>query len=140
MEMVKKIAIVAWGDRHRILRYVISGLSATSVNIFVIYVATDLLGIWYIMSSVIAFTLGVCVSFCLQKFWTFKNDSVVHIRRQMVLYFVLALFAISLNAIIVYVEVQFLGIQYVLAQIISSAILACINFFIYKKIIFIIQS
>lgn len=138
MEIIRRTAVAAWSERHKIFRYVISGLAAAVVNIFIIYAATDWLGIWYLASSVLAFLGAICVSFTLQKFWTFKNNSTSDVHRQMLMYVIFALFTICFNTLLVYLEVQYLGVHYVLAQIISNAILALINFFVYKKIVFVI--
>jgi putative flippase GtrA len=137
MKIIIKIISIAWDHRHKILRYIISGLVSTFVNIFIIYILTDLFDIWYLVSSVIAFTVGICVSFSLQKFWTFGNDSIANIKKQMFMYLVFALSTVCLNALVVYMGVHFLGIYYVLAQVISSAMIACVSFFVYKRVIFI---
>jgi putative flippase GtrA len=57
------------------VKYVVSGGSAAIVDIVALYVFTDLFGIWYILSAILAFISAFFVSFLLQKYWTFKDNS-----------------------------------------------------------------
>ena len=51
--------------KERIVRYIISGGTATGANLALLYVLTDWLGLWYLISAVLAFIGGFLpVSFC----------------------------------------------------------------------------
>ena len=54
----------------------------------------------------------------------------------MSLYLAVALFNLALNTAIVYVCVEYIGLWYVLAQIVASVIVAVSSFFIYQHLIF----
>ncbi len=118
------------------MRYMISGGTAAIVALGVLYVLTDIKGVWYLVSSTIAFVVGFFVSFALQKLWTFKNTHTYDMSRQLFLYFITALGALVLNVFFMYLLVDIAGIWYMFSQVISSGTLAIATFFIYGNIVF----
>ena len=118
------------------VRYIISGGTGAVVNIGTLFVLTHFLGVWYLASSVIAFIVSCFVSFYLQRTWTFEQNLPGTVTRHMSLYLAVALFNLALNTAIVYVCVEYIGLWYVLAQIVASVIVAVSSFFIYQHLIF----
>jgi len=120
----------------QVARYVISGGGAAALSFVVLYIATEIFHIWYIVSVIIAFVFAFVVSFSLQKFWTFNNQDTTFVHRQIIYYLSLALLNIALNVLGVYVLVSKLGVWYMAAQFFTLGFLAIINFFIYKYRLF----
>lgn len=120
----------------KMVRYLISGGTAAVVFLGLLYLLTDIFGIWYLLSSTLSFIFAFVVSFTLQKLWTFRNTHVYDIKRQLFLYFVTALAGLSANAIFMYVLVDIAGLWYIFAQVLSSGTIAIITFFVYGNIIF----
>ena len=136
MERIKRITWVVWGERHKILRYLFSGGIGATVAFFFLYTLTEWLGFYYLVSTILAFVLGVIVSFILQKFLTFQNYSRDNMRRQVLIYITIAIFNTSLNTLLVYLFVEYLGLHYLVAQFFSSGLIAFESFFIYQIFIF----
>ena len=122
--------------RQRVIKYVISGGTAAVVNIGLLYFFTDALGIWYIFSAVLSFIVAFIVSFSFQKFWTFEDRSTDRMHGQAAVYLAVALINLGINTALIYGFVEFLGVYYILAQIMAGVIIAFENFFVYKKFIF----
>jgi len=120
----------------KIVRYIISGGSAASVNILFLFLLTHFFGLWYLLSSVIAFMIAFMVSFSLQKFWTFEDASTDAIHKQAGIYFFIITINLLLNTLLMYFFVDFVKIQYILSQIITGGLIACVSFFAYKKFVF----
>lgn len=106
------------------------------VDLAALYFFTSFCGIWYIISSSLAFLIAYFVSFSLQKFWTFRDNGREKIRQQMSLYFVVGVINLLLNAAGMYLLVDELGVMYLFAQIIVGAALGFSSFIIYKFVIF----
>lgn len=121
----------------KIARYIISGGTATAVAIGLLYFFTHYLHIWYLASSIIAYALAFLVSFSFQKFWTFQSSSLHMLKKEVVTYLTIFICNIAFNTFFIYMFVEFLHLHYVLAQISSSFILACTNFFLYKYVVFV---
>lgn len=120
----------------QLIRYLISGSIAATVDLSLLYIFTDLLGWWYLFSATLAFILSFFVSFFLQKFWTFRDNNREAIYQQMTLYFILALVNIALNTFLMYLLVDLFKIWYIFSQIIAAGLIACESFILYKFFIF----
>ncbi|MFA6554483.1 MAG: GtrA family protein [Candidatus Paceibacterota bacterium] len=120
----------------KLVRFLISGGTATFVNIALLYVFTDVFDIWYITSAIMAFVIAFVVSFTLQKFWTFQDMSKEGMHRQAIIYFTMASFNLCLNAGLLYLCVEYIGLHYLSAQILISILIAIENYFVYQFLIF----
>lgn len=120
----------------QILRYLISGAVVVAVDILFLHFFTNVFGIWYLLSSVVAFMIAFVVSFLLQKFWTFTNKSLAKIKGQLFKYFVASLVNLVVNTIMLYVFVDIFKINYNLGQVVTVGIIAVFLFFVYRDKIF----
>lgn len=136
MEKVKYLTIAVWGERHKLLRYLMSGGMAAAVNFVFLYIFTEWVGLYYLISVVVAFIIAVVVSFLLQKYWTFQDRESRDVRRQMMMYVSVATINTVINTFLVYVFVEYGGLHYMFGQFFASGIIALESFFVYKFFIF----
>lgn len=123
--------------RHaRLVKFLISGGTATLSNLIVIYLLTDLLHIYYLVSSGVSFIIAFLVSFTLQKFWTFNNPGLDVVHKQLVIGILVAGGNLVLNTFLMFIFVQHVGLHYLFGQLVTSAIIACETFFVYKHVMF----
>ena len=120
---------------YRVFRFLVSGGIAAVINLSLLYVFTDIFGIWYLLSATLSFIAAFLFNFTVQRFWVFENKTSDALHSQFVRFFVVAIFGVSLNALLMYIAVDYLGLWYMLAQVIITGILACINFFLYRSIL-----
>lgn len=129
--------VLAFLSRHaQLVRFFISGSIATTTNLVVAYVATDILGLYYLLSSAAAFVLSFLVSFSLQKFWTFESRELARIPRQATIALGVAGGNLVLNTFLVFCFVECAGLHYLVGQFLASAIIACETFFLFKFVVF----
>ncbi len=121
---------------NKIFRYLIAGGTALVTNLFFLYALTEWLGLYYLVSVVVAFLLAVAVSFLMQKYLTFRDRSVANLHRQMMIYLTAAVINTGINTLLVYLFVEYGGWHYLVGQIVASAIIAIESFFVYQKLIF----
>lgn len=136
METVRYIATTVWEERRKALRYLMSGGTAAAVNFLFLYIFTELFGVYYLVSVVLAFLIAVVVSFVLQKYWTFQDRSKDMMHKQAMVYVGVAICNTILNTFLVFVFVEYVHIHYMLGQFFSSGLIAFESFFIYKFFIF----
>lgn len=136
VEQVVTFIETRWHISMQLLRYLISGATVVVTELGVLYVFTDLFHLWYEFSLIIAFIVALCTSFTLQKFWTFQDKETSRVHIQASSYALVQLLNLGINAIALYVLVQFAHMWYILAQLLISAFIALWNFVIYKFIIF----
>lgn len=137
MTLVRDTPLFRWAERYaQFFRFCIAGGFAFSVNLAVLYALTDMLHIYYLLSTVGAFLTSLAVSFTLQKFWTFRDHSRDHLHIQLPLYIGMQVANVFLNAGLMYVSVEYLHVWYLLSQAIISPALAVVVFFINRAYIF----
>ena len=130
-------ALFQWlGKLGQFGRFLIAGGTAFAINIIALYALTELLHIYYLVSTVIAFLVSFVVSFTLQKFWTFQDNSKDQLHLQLPLYLTMQVVNLGLNAGLMYVLVEYFRVWYILSQVIITIVLAIIVFFINKFYIF----
>ena len=122
--------------KNILARYLVAGFTGAGTQIGLLFIFTDLVGFWYLYSSLIAFVVAIIVSFTLQKFWTFADKNIDGMHNQFFKYLLVALFGIVFNTSFMFVLVDIFGLWYILAQIIVGAIIAALNFLMYKLFIF----
>lgn len=120
----------------RIIKYLASGCIGIVVNLGLLYVLADLLGLHYLVSSFLAVSCSTVVGFLLQKYWTFEARSKEGTKREFSLYVGVAIMNIVLNTLIVYLLVDFSGFHHLPAQFVGAAVVAVSSYVIYKKVIF----
>lgn len=115
-------------------RYLISGGTGAVVNIGTLFLLTHFGRVWYVASATLAFLTAFLVSFTLQRTWTFERRGTDQLARHTSLYFIVAVINTGINAIIVYGLVEYLGVWYILAQVLSGIVIAIASFFVYRRI------
>jgi glycosyltransferase involved in cell wall biosynthesis len=118
----------------RVMRFIISGGSAAVVNLALLYIFTDVFGVWYLVSAGLSFTAAFGVSFTMQKYWSFRNDARNKIGSQLPMHLTVALLNLMLNIAFVAFLVEILGVWYILAAVISNVVIAFESYFAFRWI------
>lgn len=123
--------------RHQaVIKFLASGLTVLLFNLAVLFFLTDIFHIWYLLSSIIAYSLAVILNFFLQKFWVFENGGNKMAGSQFIVYVFVAVSNSAVNAIFLYLLVEYAGIHYIFSQAAITLLLAVINYFISRNFIF----
>lgn len=113
----------------QVVKFYVGGAIGVAVYFAALYSLTEYLGVWYVLSAVIGFILNVGVTFTLQKFWTFQSKEAHMINRQVTAYFSVAVCFLACNTAFLYIAVEYLRLWYIVAQVISTAIISLVSFF-----------
>lgn len=119
----------------RVLRFLISGGIGLTVNLG-IFRALYVLGVPYLVGSIVAFLVALFVGFVLQKYWTFEERTLKYARKQLILYSMLALCNLTVNTLVVYLFIEYAGVHYLVAQAIAAGLVATVSYFMYRLYIF----
>ena len=122
--------------KNILFRYLVSGFTGAGTQIGSLYLFTDILGIWYLYSSIFSFLIAIIISFLLQKLWTFGDREVAGAHHQFMKYVAVAVVGIVTNTCLMYIFVDVAGIWYIFAQIIAGGVIAVFNFLAYKFFVF----
>ncbi|OGF28056.1 hypothetical protein A2331_03035 [Candidatus Falkowbacteria bacterium RIFOXYB2_FULL_34_18] len=88
------------------IKFIISGMTAAGVDFFCIYFLHSVLLVNVVLSATIAYAIAFFVSFCLQKFWTFSDNDKERMSGQMILYLIVGLINLSINAGLIYLLIE----------------------------------
>jgi putative flippase GtrA len=109
-------------------KFLIIGVSNTLINLSVLYLCTEILKIYYMISAVIAFLFAVTNSFILNKTWTFKEKIYEETTKKYFKFMIISVIALLVNLYILYSCTEFLHIYYLFSQMIAIGTNLIINF------------
>jgi len=115
--------------------YVMIASIATVLDIVLLFTLTEYLHIWYFLSAFISYSTGMGINFSLNKYFNFKNKS-LDILPQFGIFVTVALIGLGLNQLIIYSLVEFAGLWYMLAKLISICIVVSWSFYGHKRFTF----
>ena len=123
--------------RYRIyFKYIIAGGTAAFVDLSFLVFFKELFGFHYLLAAVFAFIIAFCVSFILQKFWTFSDGRMEGVHRQAAVYLMIALANLFMNTLLMYLFVDVVHVWYLFSQIMAAGLIALVSFFIYRRFVF----
>lgn len=123
-------------NKRLVLAFLVAGGVALVADVGTLYISKGILGMALIPAVALAFIAGFCVSFLLQKFWTFGDLSVDRVHTQASLYFAVAVVNFFVTEVLMHLLVVVFLVQYILAKIFVAGSIAFVTFFIYKIFIF----
>ncbi len=128
--------ILGWFRKYQVLRYLASGFLANVVFFGVLVLLKEILQIWYLYASSIAYLIALVASFNLQKFWTFRSmdTRTSTFTLQAVLYGLNSALGFFLNGFIVYLAVERLHLWYIIGQLLATSFFAVFSFFVFSVI------
>jgi putative flippase GtrA len=108
---------------------------STATHLLILNVLYQFLGLQIIIATSLAYLVAFVVSFSLQKFWTFRNKAKRYFE-QIYLYFLVGVFNLFFNAVLMQALVVNLDLHYLLSQLFTSAVVALNSFLLYKYLVF----
>ncbi|MCK5059867.1 MAG: GtrA family protein [Candidatus Pacebacteria bacterium] len=123
-------------DFRIVFKYGVSGCIAASTQLGILAFLVEKIHISYLVAVIWAFVCSALVSFSLQKFWTFRDNSLTRVHFQMIQYVFLAFAMLTLNVAFMYLFVDIIHLWYIFAQVITIGITAVISFLFNKLFIF----
>jgi dolichol-phosphate mannosyltransferase len=116
-------------ESFRFIKFALVGASGILVNTLVMYLATERLQVYYLISAGIGTVASTLWNFGLTETWVYQSKNMAQGRIQrLALFFVMNMIALSLRTPMIYLFTAILGIFYVISNLISLAILTVVRF------------
>lgn len=131
-----RMEVLLGARAYHLVRYLISGGTAAVSNLGFLFLLVHFVHMHYLYASVIAFIMSIAVSFTMQKFWTFQDMPLHDVHVQFSRYLVVLLVNLTLNTLLMYFFVEKIGLWYLYAQILATAVVAIVGYFGYKYFVF----
>lgn len=119
---------------RQIFRFLVGGGVGVLAYYLTLYILTEMAGLWYVTSAVIAFALNNGVNFLIQKYWAFNSTNTKAVPKQLTLYFGMGLVILVVNTVLLYSFVEYVHLHYLIAQLILTGTLTVVSFGVTKKI------
>lgn len=120
----------------QMLRYLFVAGIAFVVDFSALFVLTDVAGLHYLISTVLAFCLGIVVNYSLSVAWVFSKRKLASKHLEFVAFGVIGVVGLALLAVLMWLLTDLLGLHYLLSKIIATAIVFFWNFLARKFLLF----
>ena len=119
----------------RFFKYSISGWSTAIIDILLLTLLTENMGLFYAASAAISFTSANLIHYFVNKNWGFKDSKINH-ERGISLFLVLAIVNVAAITLSLTFLVERIGLHYLTAKIITSFVFGMLNFIFHYTITF----
>ena len=111
----------------QIIKFGIVGVIAAVVDLGVLVVLKELLGVNVLLSSTISFCVSVIVNYILSMAFVFKSKNQGKVK-EFIIFVILSIGGLGLNQLILWVGVNFTTVYYLIVKIIAMTIVPIYNF------------
>lgn len=115
--------------------YVIFGVLTTLVNVVVYYLFSNVFGINYLISNVLAWILSVLFAYITNRIWVFESES-ENILKEIFLFFSGRLFSGVVDTGLMYLFIDILSVGDFISKIVIQIIVVVLNYVISKLVVF----
>lgn len=110
------------------IKFGLVGLIGVIINLGILYILTEYLGVHYLLSAFIGTSLAVTNNFLLNKVWTFKEKMNHEFLGKYSRFASISIITIILNLILLYFLTEIARVYYITSQFISIVVVSAINF------------
>ena len=133
--LIKRLKkILAYILEGKFIRFAISGAVATLVDVFFLYILTEYLAIWYLLSACLSFVIGTVIHYFISSGWVFQNSTKTI--KQYLVFVSVQLVGLVINLLVIYILVEFFYFWYILAKLVAVFVGVIWNFFANLKVTF----
>jgi len=120
----------------QLMRYILIGGCAFLVDIALLYVITEYLGVNYLVSAAISFCAGMAITYVFSIRWIFKKRRFANTHAEWVIFAWIGIVGLGLNEIIIWLITSQLLAHYLVSKIVASVLVLFWNFFARKYALF----
>ncbi len=134
------IAHLIKGSTNNILiqlfRYTFVGGTAFVFDFGALYILTEYLDVYYLISAATAFLLGLTINYFLSIIWVFEKRSIKSKYMEFFIFTVIGIVGLLLNEIIIWFFTEIVNTHYLNSKIISTFLIYLWNFYARKFMLF----
>lgn len=112
---------------QQLLKFGVVGGVAFVIDYGLLYICTEWFGIYYLISSVISFSISVVFNYVASVIWVFDIDKGKSKSKNFILFIIFSVIGLVINQIIMWLGVHF-DYYYMFVKLIATAIVMVFNF------------
>ena len=120
----------------QLIRYGFVGGVAFVADYASLYIFTEWLGVQYLVSAAIAFIIGLTFNYILSNLIVFTTHRLNNRWLEFSIFAIIGVIGLGLNELIMYCACEMIGMHYMIAKLISTALVFFWNFFARKLTLF----
>lgn len=120
----------------QLMRYTIVGGIAFVVDYGALWLLTEFVGLYHLLSAAIAFILGLVCNYLISTAWVFGESKVSSRWLEFVAFAIIGIVGLGFNEAIIYLCTDILGLHYMVSKLVSTVIVFFWNFFARRFILF----
>ena len=109
-------------------RYLFVGGFAFIVDFSLLYVFSDICGIYYLISAALSFIISLIVNYLISVYWVFNKNKIDNKLFEFGVFSLIGVIGLIFTEIILYLCTDIFGIYYLVSKIIATAIVMFWNF------------
>ncbi len=103
-------------ELRRILRFAVVGASGILVNMGILWYLTEVIGIYYLLSGIIAIETSIITNFLLNDMWTFKDNKKGKWSSRIGMFHMVSISGMLINLSILYILTTVFGVYYLISN------------------------
>ena len=121
-------------DLFRFIKFGLVGVLNTLIN-WVLFILMNSMGVYYILSNIIAYSISTLNSYIWNSKWVFKYSG-DNIKETTLKFIILNVVGLILNTVILYILVDIVSLYKLIALMLTTGIVMIFNYFINKLWVF----
>ena len=124
-------------DVLRLIKFSIVGVIGAGINTGFLWFLTDVAGLFYLFSAVVAIEIAILMQFLMNDRWTFKETKTQHIEQ-----FITRIFksnvwrsgGLAVNIGVLYLLTEYMGVYYLLSNIVGIICAFLLNYILESRL------
>ncbi len=123
-------------ESKRFIKYCVVGTTGIIVNTSILLFSTEVLGIFYLLSSAMAYEISILTNFIMNDRWTFREFATHNsFLNRAIQYNWTQIVSVMFGILLLYVFTEFLFINYVISNLISIVITTLFRYYMCMTIV-----
>ncbi len=121
---------------RQFIRYLYVGGLSFLVDFACLYYLTEHIGMHYLISATLAFSLGLTTNYLLCLAWVFDFRRMPNRWHEFMVFSAIGLFGLFLNNLLLWLLTEYAGLYYLVSKIIATAAILFFNFSLRRWLLF----
>lgn len=109
-------------------KYLVVGGICTIVDMVLLYILAEYIGLFYVLAAAISFTTGVALNYFLCTGWIFEESKIKNKGIEILMYFVISIIGLLINVVGIWLLTNFLSLHFMLSKFLATALTLIWNF------------